>query len=92
MLWDDSGIRDLGALPGDSASAASDINDAGVIVGSSGMSADTLRSVVWAGDRIIDLNAFPVATNGISRPGIMLPMSDRPTSRERHGTFVRPGN
>jgi probable HAF family extracellular repeat protein len=57
------GMQDLNAFPGDEASAARDINDAGVIVGSS-WRADpvqalvTARAVAWMNGTISDLNTL----------------------------------
>jgi len=46
-LWDDSGIHDLGTLPGDLGSRALGINGAGQIVGLSLSLALTNRAVLW---------------------------------------------
>jgi probable HAF family extracellular repeat protein len=55
-VWPGAGpLGNLGALPGDHASRANDINDRGVIVGRSG--AATFRAVIWKKGRIEALPA-----------------------------------
>jgi probable HAF family extracellular repeat protein len=58
FLWTwETGMKDLGTLPGDFASTAVSINDPGVIVGLSLDSNFNPRAFVWAGGSMMDLNA-----------------------------------
>lgn len=64
LLWSDSGVSDLGALPGGRNSSATDINSSGLIVGFS----DTItafnanrvtHAVAWGPSGIVDLGVLP---------------------------------
>jgi probable HAF family extracellular repeat protein len=57
FLWTwETGMKDLGTLPGDFASTAVSLNDPGVIVGTSLDSNFNPRAFVWAGGSMMDLN------------------------------------
>lgn len=58
FLWTwETGMKDLGTLPGDFASTAISINDPGVVVGLSLDSNFNERAFVWANGTMTDLNA-----------------------------------
>ncbi|MBV8081524.1 MAG: DUF3466 family protein [Candidatus Eremiobacteraeota bacterium] len=59
VAWRNGRTIDLGALPGSPQSAAYGVNDAGVIVGTSGG-----RAVAWIRNRIVDLNETVEAPSG----------------------------
>jgi probable HAF family extracellular repeat protein len=62
FLWTwETGMKDIGTLPGDFASTAISINDPGVIVGVSLDSNFNERAFVWAGGTMADLNAVLTA-------------------------------
>ena len=56
-LWEHNGVTDLGVLPGDIFSEATDITESGVIVGYS-CSATTCRATRWDRDGMKDLNTL----------------------------------
>ncbi len=57
FLWTEkTGLRDLGTLPGDFASAALGINDTGEVVGVSFDASFNSRAFLWHNGRMIDLN------------------------------------
>ena len=58
FLWTwETGMKDIGTLPGDFASGAISINDPGVIVGGSFDSSFNPRAFVWESGTMTDLNA-----------------------------------
>jgi probable HAF family extracellular repeat protein len=58
FLWTwETGMKDLGTLPGDFASTAVSLNDPGVIVGASFDTNFNPRAFVWTGGSMTDLNA-----------------------------------
>lgn len=65
FLWDGSGLRDLGVLPGAHESIAYAINDAGQIAGASSTLGDiTLHAFRWQNNALTDIGAFtPHAIN-----------------------------
>ncbi len=65
FLWTwETGMKDLGTLPGDFASTAVGINDPGVIVGTSLDSNFNPRAFVWADGKMTDLNAMLTSNPG----------------------------
>jgi probable HAF family extracellular repeat protein len=60
FLWTKAtGMRDLGGLPGDDASAGLSVNDRGIVVGASnagGVLSPTGRAALWQNGRVFDLN------------------------------------
>ena len=54
----ETGMRDIGTLPGDFASLAIGINDRSDIVGASLAADFSPRAVIWRNDAITDLNAL----------------------------------
>ncbi len=59
FLWTEAeGMQGLGPLPGDSASLALGINDAGQVVGASLDESFNPRAIVWENGRVIDLNTL----------------------------------
>ena len=62
FLWQRGQMTDLGVVPGDIQSGASDIADQGQIVGES-CSSDRCRAALWQDGKVIDLNtAIPAGT------------------------------
>jgi probable HAF family extracellular repeat protein len=62
FLWTGASLRNLGALPGDTASHANAINDAGVVVGGS-EGANGMRAFIWTeSDGIREVPSLPVST------------------------------
>jgi len=62
FLWTKrTGIQDLGTLPGDLLSYATDINDFGEIVGASVNSSGNYRAVVWERGQPVELNTLIVS-------------------------------
>jgi probable HAF family extracellular repeat protein len=58
FIWTaQSGMRDLGTLPGDTTSQALGINDAGLVVGES-CGANGCRAVLWQNGTIVDMNTL----------------------------------
>ena len=58
FLWTwETGMKDIGTLPGDFASTAISINDPGVIVGTSLDASFNPRAFVWENGSMTDLNA-----------------------------------
>jgi uncharacterized membrane protein len=56
-VWENGKMRDLGSLPGESGSQATDTNNAGGIVGTvEGKSGGLSRAVLWKAGQIYDLN------------------------------------
>lgn len=59
FLWSsETGMRDLGILPGDASSVSEGINDAGVVVGASMDQEGNPRGYVWRNGVMTDLNAL----------------------------------
>jgi probable HAF family extracellular repeat protein len=59
FLWArETGMRDLGTLPGDANSAANGINDAGEVVGISLDASFNPRAFLWQNDSMTDLNTL----------------------------------
>ena len=59
FLWTkDSGIQNLGTLPGDISSIAKDINDKGQIVGQSTDASGNSRAFIWQNGLMTDLNTL----------------------------------
>jgi len=59
FLWTwETGMKDIGTLPGDFASTAISINDPGVVVGTSLDSTFNPRAFVWQNGSMTDLNAM----------------------------------
>ena len=69
-LWKDGRVTDLGGLMDGVTSAATDINDAGVVVGTSGIPPSlappkgTMHAVRWTDGKISDLNSLLPAGSG----------------------------
>jgi probable HAF family extracellular repeat protein len=78
VLWERGDVLDLGALPGDRASEALDINSKGEIVGSSGDPNEQTLAVLWSpgGDTILELGTLQGGTSsralGISNDGAVV--------------------
>jgi probable HAF family extracellular repeat protein len=57
-------MQDLGTLPGGTTSSASDINDAGQVVGSAGNPAGVTRAILYSNGAMQDLNTLLPAGSG----------------------------
>lgn len=88
FLWSDGAMTDLGVLPGDTVSWATDINDAGVVVGTSIENSGSpwrWRGFVWEGGQLRDLNdlidpgsGWTVAwANAVNKNGWIVGRADR---------------
>jgi len=76
FLWTkETGMQDLGTLPGDSLSAGIAINDAGTVVGVSLDSDFNLRGFYWQNGTMSDLNDLIPANSNLA---ILLPCSINP--------------
>jgi probable HAF family extracellular repeat protein len=65
-LWTkETGMRDIGTLPGDFASLANAINDSGQVVGASLDSMFNLRAVAWQNGVPVDMNTLIPANTGL---------------------------
>ena len=67
-------VTDLGTLPGGSASYAFDMNDAGVVAGSSTLSPDNANqhAVLWYGGRVTDLGTLGGPNSAAGGPNASL--------------------
>jgi probable HAF family extracellular repeat protein len=65
LLWERGLWRDIGTF-GQAASAATDINERGEIVGSYGPAEEDGRGFLWSGGRMRDLGTLPGATTSLA--------------------------
>jgi len=105
FLWTkETGMKDLGALPGDAASLAIGINDSGEVVGISLDANFNLRAYLWENGVMTDLNTL-VSTNplipvrstlflasacSINSSGVITGFAIETTTGEVHGYLATP--
>ncbi len=93
-LWQNSGVTDLGVLPGGLHSSAGTINNAGLIGGRSESDAyGTLHGVFWSGATITDLGCdqVPVKINALGH-AVGSGHLDPVNSPDEIGAWIRTGN
>lgn len=93
FLWDGSGLRDLGVLPGTNESIAYAINDAGQIVGAASTLGDvTPRAFRWQNNLLTDIGAFtPRAINKTGEVAGTMPVKRNGLDWFEHACLWRNG-
>lgn len=99
FMWTwETGMQDLGTLPGDFASTAIAVNDGGVAVGTSLDSNFNPRAFVWANGSMADLNSlvssnpqklYLLLANSINAPGEIVGLAVNATG-DLHGFLAIP--
>jgi probable HAF family extracellular repeat protein len=99
FLWTwETGMKDIGTLPGDFASTAISINDTGVVVGVSLDSNFNERAFVWSNGSMTDLNAvltsnpqklYLLQANSINAEGDIVGLAST-ASGDLHGFLAMP--
>ncbi len=101
FLWTrETGMRDLGTLPGDVASLALGINDQGDVVGASLDAKFSPRAVLRQKGAMVDLNSLTPAGSplflllalSINSSGDIVGLAFRPSTGDLHGFLATPGN
>jgi probable HAF family extracellular repeat protein len=101
FLWTwETGMQDLGTLPGDFASTAISINDSGVVVGLSLDSNFNERAFVWSNGSMTDLNSvltsnpqklYLLQANSINASGEIVGLAST-SDGNLHGFLATPGS
>jgi probable HAF family extracellular repeat protein len=100
-LWTrETGMRDLGTLPGDFASVALGINDRGEVVGGSLDVNFNIRASLWQNGAMTDLNTLIPANSGlylllaqsINSSGEVIGIAVEKSSGHVHGFLATPRN